>query len=244
MGWVKQGRHPYGPMTAARGIHIWDRSGRKFVDLCSGQFNVNVGYAHPRVVSAIKEQADRFSYIPPVFETEIKEELARRIADVAPDPLAHVFFTNSGAEAIEAAIKVARTVTGRHKIYSAWKGYHGATAGASAVSGDPRRLYVEPSMPSVGKFHYPTCYGCPLGLGDPTSCGTACLTSLRNQLEYDGPHTVAGILVEPIVGGSGLYVPPVEFIQGLRRICDELGIALIFDETITAWCRTGKWFAM
>jgi taurine--2-oxoglutarate transaminase len=242
-GWQRQNAVPAPLVERAEHIYFWDVEGKRYADFCSGQMNVNVGYGHPHILAAMRRQMETLTYIAPNFPTEARLRLATMVTECAPPGLNHVFFSNSGAEAVETAIKIARAVTGRTRIYSGWQSYHGATAGAAAVSGDPRRHYVEPAMPGIGKFLYPNCYRCPFGQSAPPGCHFACLASLRSQIVLDGPETVAAILLEPIVGTSGLYVPPPEFISGVRALCDEFGILLIFDETMTGWGRTGKWFA-
>lgn len=233
------------PLTIrdADGIYLWDTEGKRYADFCSAQVSVNVGYKHPAVIEAIERQLQRAAYIAPVFQTEPEQQLAALVARHTPDGLNHVFFTNTGAEGVETAIKVARAVTGRLKIYSAWQSYHGATSGASAVSGDPRRLFAESGMVGHAKFHLPLDYRSPFGsaVSDPT--GEIALATLASQLEHEGAETVAAILIEPIVGTSGGYVPPAAFVSGLRRLCDHLGVLLIVDETMSGWGRTGRWFA-
>jgi taurine--2-oxoglutarate transaminase len=242
-GWQPQ-RIP-APMIVSRaeGVTLWDSSGNQYLDLCSGQINVNIGHGHKSVLQAMQRQMERLTYVAPCFATEPRIKLSSMIADRCPGDLQYVFFSNSGSEAIENAIKIARAVTGRSKIYSAWQSYHGATAGASAISGDPRRLFAEPVMPGVVKFHYAACYRCPFGQSGPPSCEFSCLASLARQIDHEGPETIAAVVLEPIVGTSGLYIPPVEFLQGIRKLCDQHGILLIFDETMTGWGRTGRWFA-
>lgn len=242
-GWQRQNTAPAPVIERAEHIYLWDADGMRYADLCSGQMNVNIGYGHPHVLAAMRRQMDAVAYVAPSFPTESRIRLAAMVAERTPLGLNHVFFSNSGAEAVETAIKMARAVTGRTQIYSAWQSYHGATAGAAAVSGDPRRHYAEPAMPGIAKFLYPNCYRCPFGLSGAPECRFACMASLRSQIEFDGPETVAAILLEPISGTSGLYVPPAEFVIGLRKLCDEFGILLIFDETMSGWGRTGKWFA-
>jgi taurine--2-oxoglutarate transaminase len=242
-GWLCQGAERPVRIANADGIYLWDEYGREYADFASGQININVGYNHPRVLAAMQTQMQRASYVAPNLATEVRSRLAQLVVDRTPTDLQHVFFGNSGAEAIETAVKIARTVTGRSKIYSAWRSYHGATAVASAVSGDPRRLYSEPAPPSISKFHYPACYRCAFGQDDPACCGFPCLHSLESQLLLDGPETVAAILLEPIVGTSGLYIPPADFMIRLRKLCSLHGIVLIIDETMSGWGRSGRWFA-
>lgn len=241
--WTPQrGRAPL-TISDAEGIYLWDKNGRRYADFCSAQISVNVGYKHPFVIDAIERQLRKVAYVAPVFQTEVEQRLAAMVAARTPLGLNHVFFTNTGSEGVETAIKIARAVTGRLKIYSAWQSYHGATSGASAVSGDPRRLFAEPGMVGHAKFLLPNHYRDPFGAEPADLTGSLALAALKSQLEFEGPETVAAILIEPIVGTSGLYVPPVEFVRGLRRLCDQMGMLLIFDETMTGWGRTGRWFA-
>jgi taurine--2-oxoglutarate transaminase len=242
-GWQRQDVRPPAIFKNASRVYLWDTDGNRYLDFGSGQINVNIGYGHQKVLSAMRDQMERTTYMAPTFPTEARIRLASMISQHMPGDLKYVFFTNSGSESIENAIKIARAVTGRQKIYSAWQSYHGATAGAAAISGDPRRMYAEPSMPGVGKFHYANCYRCPFGQAGPPSCHFACLHSLRNQIIYDGPESVAAIVLEPITGTSGLYIPPQQYVQGIRSFCDEHGIMLILDETMSGWGRTGRWFA-
>jgi taurine--2-oxoglutarate transaminase len=242
-GWQPQGT--VSPITFERAdrIYLWDTDQRRYIDFCSAQMNVNVGYGHPRVLAAMREQMERMTYVAPMFATEPRTRLAAMVAERTPGDLDWVFFTNSGSESIENAIKISRAVTGRSKIYSAWQSYHGATAGASAISGDPRRLFVEPGIPGTAKFHGAVCYRCPFGQTSPPDCRFACVESLRSQVVMDGPETVAAMVIEPIAGTSGVYVWPPEFVRGIRTLCDDFGILMIADETMSGWGRTGKWFA-
>jgi taurine--2-oxoglutarate transaminase len=242
-GWQPQEIRSPVIFERAERIYLWDTEGRRYADFGSGQINVNLGYGHPKVLRALRSQMERMTYVAPTFATEARIRLAASVARHMPGDLECVFFTNSGSESIENAIKIARAVTGRTKIYSAWQSYHGATAGASAISGDRRRLYVEPAMPGTGKFHYASCYRCPFGQTAPPQCSFACLVSLQQQILFEGPETVAAIVLEPIVGGSGLYIPPADFLRGIRQFCDAHGILLIFDETMSGWGRSGRWFA-
>lgn len=242
-GWQQQNIRTPTVFERTERVYLWDRSGKRYVDFCSGQINVNAGYSHPKILDAMARQMEKMTYVAPNFSTEARIVLSSLVAKYAPGDLEYVFFTNSGAEAIENAIKIARAVTGRSKIYSALPSYHGATAGAAAISGDPRRSYAEPVMPGVARFHYPNCYRCPFGQTSLPNCGLACFHNLQNQILLDGPETVAAIVLEPIVGTSGLYVPPIEFVQNIRTFTKEYGILLIFDETMSGWGRSGRWFA-
>jgi adenosylmethionine-8-amino-7-oxononanoate aminotransferase len=242
-GWLRQFETIRPSFVRGKGIHLWDSSGQQFMDFCSGQINVNIGYSHPHVLEAMGRQLRELAYIAPMFNTDARRQLAKMLCDRLPAGLDHVFFTNSGSEAIEAAIKVARSVTGRNKIYSAWRSYHGATSSASSMSGDPRRLYVEPGPSGLRHFHAATCYHCAFGQTSHETCGLPCLESLKESILLDCPETVAAVVLEPIVGTSGLFILPAEFVSGLASFCKQHGILLIFDETMTGWGRTGAWFA-
>jgi taurine---2-oxoglutarate transaminase len=242
-GWLPQRQPPVLCIERAEEASLWDSSGRRFTDLCAGQMNVNAGYGHPHILSAMARQMAQLVYVPPNFATVPRSALAEKMLSHLPAALRHVFFTNSGSEAIEIAIKVARAVTGRTKIYSAWRSYHGTTAGAATLSGDPRRLFFEPGLAGVSRFHGSTCSSCAFGDRSPPECAWACLQSLRNSVVLEGPETIAAILLEPITGTSGVHPAQPEFLRGVRKLCDEYGILLIFDETITGWGRTGRWFA-
>jgi adenosylmethionine-8-amino-7-oxononanoate aminotransferase len=242
-GWQPQDDRPKVCFTRGERIYLWDRDSRRYMDFGAGQINVNVGYSHPYVLEALSRQMREVAYVAPNFATQARSHLASMLAARTPPGLDYVFFTSSGSESIEVALKIARSVTGRHKIYSAWRSYHGATAGAAAVSGDPRRLFVEPAAAGIAKFHGASCHHCAFGHRSAVGCGLTCLEALRQTVILEGPETIAAIVLEPIVGTSGLFIPPVEFIVGVASLCREQGILLIFDETMTGWGRTGKWFA-
>jgi taurine--2-oxoglutarate transaminase len=242
-GWLPQRQPPSVCFERSDGVYLWDISGRRYMDLCAGQMNVNIGYSRPEVIAAMTRQAAEMAYVAPHFATRPRSALAARIIAHTPPDLRYVFFTNSGSESIETALKIARAVTGRTKIYSAWRGYHGTSLAAAAISGDPRRLFAEPALGGLSKFHSSTCQCCAFGRLSAPECGFACLQSLRNSVLLDGPETIAAIVLEPITGTSGVHEMQPEFIRGLRELCDEHGILLVFDETITGWGRTGTWFA-
>jgi taurine--2-oxoglutarate transaminase len=231
-------------MDRAEGIYNWDTDGKRYIDFCAGLLCVNVGHGNPHVLGAMKKQMEKVTYVGTMFGTEPKARLASMISEVTPGDLDYVFFTNAGAEAVENAIKASRAFTGRHKIYSRWRSYHGATAGAITLTGDPRRWAAEPGIPGVVKFFGPYCYRCPFGYENESTCGLACLDALRTQIMLDGPKTIAAIFIEPIVGTNGIIIPPVEFMRGVREICDENGILMAVDEVMAGWGRSGKWFGI
>jgi taurine---2-oxoglutarate transaminase len=231
-------------MDRAEGIYNWDVDGKRYIDFCAGLLCVNVGHSHPHVLNAMKAQMEKLTYVGTMFGSEPKARLAKMLSEVTPGDLNHVFYTNAGAEAVENAIKAARWFTGRHKVYSRWRSYHGATGGAITLTGDPRRWAAEPGIPGAVKFFGPYCYQCPFGYDSEETCGMACLQALKTQLMLDGPHTVAAIFLEPIVGTNGIIVPPKAFVQGVRQLCDENGILLVSDEVMAGFGRSGKWFGI
>ncbi|MBU1910728.1 MAG: aminotransferase class III-fold pyridoxal phosphate-dependent enzyme [Verrucomicrobia bacterium] len=240
--WKTQGWYKPILMERAEGIHMFSAEGKRYIDFCSGLLNINIGHGNQHVLDAMKAQMDKLCYVASPFTTEPKARLAKMISEVTPGDLDYVFFTNAGAEAIENAIKAVRWFTGRQKIYSNWRGYHGATSGCITLTGDPRRIPCEPGIPGAGKFFGPYCYRCPFGYESEKTCKIQCLETLKTQIMLEGPKTIAGIFMEPIVGTNGIIIPPVEFMKGVRQICDENGILLVMDEVMAGWGRSGKWF--
>jgi taurine---2-oxoglutarate transaminase len=230
------------PVAGAEGRYFWDYEGNRYLDFASQLVNVSIGHQHPKLVAAIKEQADRLCTIGPPMATEPRSELARLLAEVTPGDLAMAFFTNGGAEANENAIKLARWYTGRHKIVARYRSYHGATAGAITLTGDPRRWAAEPGLPGVVRMLDPYTYRCPAGHPDPCPVCTGA-PHLEEILQYEGPHTVAAVILETVVGTNGVIVPPAGYLQAIREVCDRHGILLICDEVMAGFGRTGRWFA-
>ena len=241
--WKPQGGWKPQMIDHAEGIFMYDTDGRRIIDGCSGLLNINLGHSNRYVLDAMKAQMEKLCFVSPGFGTEPKAKLASMVAELTPGDLDYVFFTNGGAEANENAIKAARWFTGRHKIYSAWKSYHGATAGAITVTGDPRRWPAEPGIPGVVHFFGPYPYRCPFGSRDAEECGQKTLSVLKEQLMFDNPKSVAAIIMEPIVGTNGIIPPTTSYMKGLRQLCDENGILLIIDEVMSGWGRAGRWFA-
>jgi taurine--2-oxoglutarate transaminase len=229
-------------VAGAEGRHFWDYDGNRYLDFASQLVNVSIGHQHPRVVEAIKEQADRLCTIGPPMASESRSALGRLLAEVTPDDLTMSFFTNGGAEANENAIKLARWYTGRHKVIARYRSYHGATAGAITLTGDPRRWPAEPGIPGVVRMLDPYTYRCPAGHPDPCPvCAGG--PHLEEILQYEGPQTVAAVILETVVGTNGIIVPPDGYLQSIREVCDRHGILLICDEVMAGFGRTGKWFA-
>jgi taurine---2-oxoglutarate transaminase len=230
------------PVAGGEGRYFWDYDGNRYLDFASQLVNVSIGHQHPKVVAAIKEQADRLCTIGPPMATEARSTLARMLAEVTPGDLTMSFFTNGGAEANENAIKLARWYTGRHKVIARYRSYHGATAGAITLTGDPRRWAAEPGLPGVVRMLDPYTYRCPAGHPDPCPVCTGA-PHLQEILQYEGPDTVAAVILETITGTNGVIVPPDGYLQSIREVCDRHGILLICDEVMAGFGRSGKWFA-
>jgi taurine--2-oxoglutarate transaminase len=229
-------------VAGAEGRYFWDYDGRRYLDFASQLVNVSIGHQHPKLVAAIKEQADVLCTIGPPFANDKRSELARLMSEVMPGDLDHTFFTNGGAEANENAVKLARWVTGRHKIVARYRSYHGATGGAITLTGDPRRWFAEPGIPGVVRILDPYTYRCPAGHPDPCPvCSGA--PHLEEVLTYEGPHTVAAVILETVTGTNGIIVPPDGYLQSVREVCDRHGILLVLDEVMAGFGRTGRWFA-
>ncbi|TMD60916.1 MAG: aminotransferase class III-fold pyridoxal phosphate-dependent enzyme [Chloroflexi bacterium] len=237
ISWSAQGQVQPLVVTGAEGV--WFYSGeRRILDFSSQLINSNLGHQHPKVVRAIKEQAEKLCYIGAAFTDEARATLARMLAEVAPGDLTKTLFTTGGTEAVESAIKMARLYTGRHKILTYWRSFHGQTQGAMTAGGDSRRWANEPGIPGVVHFLQPDPYRSIFG-----NDAQKALAHVEEVIWYEGPQHIAAIMVEPIIGSAGLIVPPDGFIEGLRTLCDRYGIVLILDEVMTGFGRTGKWFA-
>jgi taurine--2-oxoglutarate transaminase len=241
--WSIQGEtHPI-PVVRAEGVYFWDAHGKRYLDFASQLVNANVGHQNPRVVKAIQEQAAQLAFVAPGMTTEPRALLGRKLAEIAPGDLKKTFFALGGAEANENAIKIARFYTGRHKILARYRSYHGATHGAIALTGDYRRLPVEPAMPGVVHILDPYCYRCPFGWTRDT-CHRECISHVEEIIQHEGPDQIAAIILEGVTGTNGLIIPPDDYWPRLREICDKYGILLISDEVMSGWGRTGTWFAV
>ena len=241
--WSVQGQVNPIPVERAEGIYFWDADGKRYIDFSSQLMNTNIGHQHPKVVKAIQDQAAKLCFVHPGNATDVRGLLGRKLAEVTPGDLKKTFFTLGGAEANENAIKLARFYTGRHKIMARYRSYHGATHGSIALTGDYRRLPVEPAMPGSVHFLDPFCYRCPFGL-TPRTCQRQCISHVEEVIRYEGPDKIAAIIMEGVVGSNGIIVPPDVYWPRIREICDKYGILLISDEVMSGWGRTGKWFAV
>ncbi len=230
-------------VTDAEGCYFTDGDGKRYLDFSAQLMCVTLGHKNQAVVQAIADQAKKLAYIGPGYATEVRAELAQRLIEVLPKGLEKYFFTTSGTEANEAAFKIARMATGKTKIISRYRSYHGSTMGSIAATGDPRRWAMEPASKVPGVIFAPevNCYKCPIGHTYP-GCGIACAEYVEHMIVNESD--VAAVIVEPVVGTNGVLVPPKEYMPRLRKICDDHGVLLIADEVMSGWCRTGKWFAM
>ena len=229
-------------VAGASGRHFWDYDGKRYLDFASQLVNVSIGHQHPKIIQAIKDQADQLCTIGPPLASESRSTLGRMLAEVTPGDLSVSFFTNGGAEANENAVKLARLATGRHKIIARYRSYPGATNGAVTLTGDPRRWAVEPGMPGVVRMFDPYTYRCPAGHPDPCPVCTGA-PHLEEILEYEGAHTVAAVILETVTGTNGVIPPPDGYLRAIRDVCDRHGILLILDEVMAGFGRTGRWFA-
>jgi taurine---2-oxoglutarate transaminase len=237
--WTAQSNADPIPVAGAKGSYFWTPEGTRYLDFNSQLMCTNMGHAEPRMVRAIQEQAATLAYVNPFMATEPRARLGAKLAEITPGDIDVFFFTNGGAEANENAIKLARMATGRHKILARYRSYHGATAGAITLTGDPRRWASEPGMPGV--VHVPDFHK--WGRRDPEPVDAA-LQDLEDVIRYEGGQTIAAFIVESVVGTNGLLIPPDGYMQGVREICDRHGILLICDEVMAGFGRTGRWFAV
>ncbi len=242
--WSAQGALTPLVVTGGEGSYFWTEDGTRYLDFSSQLVNVNIGHQHPKVIAAIKAQADRLTTIAPFHANDVRSTAARMIAERAPGDLDMVFFTNGGAEATENAIRMARLHTGRHKIMVAYRSYHGATAGALTMTGDPRRWASEPGIPGIVRFWGPYPYRSAFHAADEAEECTRALQHLRDTIMVEGPATVAAIVLETVVGTNGILVPPDGYLAGVREICDEYGIVMVCDEVMSGFGRCGEWFAV
>jgi taurine--2-oxoglutarate transaminase len=242
--WSAQGLIDPLPIAGAQGSYFWDYSGKRYLDFSSQLVNVNIGHQHPRLVAAIAEQAAKLCTVAPTFANDKRGEAARLIAELAPGNLNKVFFTNGGAEAVENAIRLARLHTGRHKVLSTYRSYHGATTSAIAATGDPRRWANEPTAVGMVHFWGPYPYRSAFHATDEAQESERALRHLRDTVAFEGPGTIAAVLLETVVGTNGILVPPPGYLAGVRAICDEFGIMFIADEVMAGFGRCGEWFAV
>jgi taurine--2-oxoglutarate transaminase len=229
-------------IAGGQGCYVWDYDGNRYLDFSSQLVNTNIGHQHPRVTAAIAQQAARLATIAPQHANEARGEAARRLADLAPDGFTKVFFTNGGADANENAIRMARLHTGRDKVLSFYRSYHGNTGGAITSTGDPRRW---PNEYATGHVHFfgPYLYRTSFWATSEAEESERALEHLEQVIQFEGPGTIAAILIETIVGTAGVLVPPPGYLAGVRALCDKYGIVWIADEVMCGFGRAGAWFA-
>ena len=232
-------------ITKAEGIYFWDEDGNKFYDMSSQLVNSNLGHGNKAIAQAIKDQADKIPFISPAFALDVRSEAAEAVIQTSGMKNAKVFFTNAGAESNENAIKMAKQYTGRWKIFSMYRCYHGASAGAGMLTGEPRHFANEPGPAGFIKYDGPYTYRAPhqVKFKDEDDVADFYLELLENQVRYEGPENIAAILLETVVGSNGILIPPVKWIRGVRELCTRYGIVMVCDEVMAGWYRTGKAFA-
>ncbi len=232
-------------VSYAEGSYIYDRDGKKYLDFSSQLMNVNIGHGNQRITEAVVKQMKEVSYVYPGMATEIRGRLGKKIAEITPGNLTKTFFTLGGAEAIENAIKLARIYTGRHKIITQYRAYHGATYGAITASGDPRRFAADAqAMPNVVHVENPYAYRCPWHSTTVEECGNRALENLERVIKFENPESVAAILLEGESGSSGCIKYPPMYLKHVRELCDKYGIMMIDDEVMSGFGRTGKMFGI
>ncbi|MFJ8720170.1 aminotransferase class III-fold pyridoxal phosphate-dependent enzyme [Streptomyces sp. NPDC004166] len=230
-------------VAGAEGSYFWDYDGNRYLDFTSGLVFTNIGYQHPKVVAAIQEQAATLTTFAPAFAVEARSEAARLIAERTPGDLDKIFFTNGGADAVEHAVRMARIHTGRPKVLSAYRSYHGGTQQAVNITGDPRRWASDGAAAGVVHFWAPFLYRSRFyAETEQQECERA-LEHLETTIAFEGPGTVAAVVLETIPGTAGIMVPPRGYLAGVRDLCDKYGIVFVLDEVMAGFGRTGEWFA-
>ncbi len=241
--WSAQGALNPLCIAGAEGRTVWDYEGNRYLDFSSQLVNVNIGHQHPKVVAAIQEQAAKLATIAPQHANDVRGEAAQRIADLSPAGMNKVFFTNGGADANENAVRMARLHTGRRKVMSFYRSYHGNTGAAIVATGDPRRV---PNEFAEGHVHFfgPYLYRSSFWAADEQQECERALAHLEQVIQFEGANTVAAVLIETVVGTAGVLVPPPGYLAGVRALCDKYGIVYIADEVMAGFGRTGEWLAI
>ena len=241
--WSKQkGLDPIA-VQRAEGIYLYDYDGRRYLDFSSGLVNVNIGHGNQRVTDAVVRQMQEVSYVTPSCVTHARGELGKKLAEITPGHLTKTLFTVCGATAIENAVKMARLYTGKHKIISRYRAYHGSSYAAISASGDPRKLPVDAQQaPNFIHVEDPYCYRCPWNQ-ELSTCHRECVSHIERIIEFEGPENIAAILMEGESGSSGCIKYPPDYLKKVRALCDKYEILLIADEVMSGFGRTGKWFA-
>lgn len=242
--WSKQsGLNPIA-VKYAKGVYLYDYDGKRYLDFSSGLMNVNIGHGNQRVTRAVVEQMEKVSFVTPSCVTEVRGLLGKKIASITPGNLNKTFFTVCGASAIENAMKLARLYTGKHKIIARYRAFHGASYGAMTAGGDPRKIPSDSQqLPNIIHVEDPYCYRCPWGK-EITWCQRECVSHIERVIQFEGPDTIAAILMEGESGSSGCIKYPPDYLQKVRALCDKYNILFIADEVMSGFGRTGKWFGV
>lgn len=231
------------PIEKADGIYMYDYNGKRYADMSAQLVNLNVGFGNQAIANAIKEQVDRYCYLAPSYAVEPRAELAKMLIDLLPDNFGKVFFTNAGADANENAIKIARMYTGKNKVFSRYRSYHGSSFWAGNLTGEPRRFPLEPGIPGFVKFFDPYIYREAIDFPSEEAATKFYLAKLEEQIKYEGADSIAAIVMETITGSNGVIIPPKGYMPGVRALCDKYNIIMICDEVMAGFGRTGKMFA-
>ncbi len=240
--WAKQkGIDPL-VIEKADGIYMWDTEGNRYTDMSAQLVNLNVGHGNQEIIQAIKDQADTYCFISPSYGCDVRGQLAKMVVELMPDNMGKVFFTNGGADANENAIKMARMYTGKFKIFSRYRSYHGSTFGAGNLTGEPRGYTLQPSMAGFVKFTDPYLYRETAPFASEAEASQYYVEKLREQVIYEGPDSVAAIVMETVTGSNGIIIPPEGYLPGVCAICDEFNIMMICDEVMAGFGRTGTMF--
>lgn len=240
--WSANGKVNPLPVARAEGLYLYTPEGKRIMDFNSQLMSVNIGHGHPKVIEAMKKQLDTLIFSYPGTATEVRAKLSLKLAEMVPGDLNMFFYALGGAEANENAIRAARLSSGRQKIITRYRSYHGGTNAAMQLTGDPRRWANEPGMPGVVRVMDPHPYNYSFGDSEEEIVANN-LVYLEEVIQYEGPHTIAAMMIETVTGTNGLLAPPKGYLQGLRKLLDKYGILLICDEVMCGWGRTGKLFA-
>jgi len=230
-------------IAGGEGVYFWDSQGKRYLDFISQLFNLNLGHGNRQVIQAIQRQAATLCAASSMVKHEGRERLGEQLARTTPGDLCKAFFTNSGSEANEIALEMARMYTGRQKVLAKYRSYHGTTMGTLTVGGDPRRMAVESGPPGAVRFFDPFCYRCDFNLTYP-DCALHCADALERQILMEGPDSIAAVIIEPFTAAAGGFPAPPGYLRRVRDICDKYGIVMIADEVICGFGRTGEWFAV
>lgn len=241
--WSAQGKINPIPVAKGEGVRFWDYDGNEYLDFSSQLVNLNVGHAHPKMVQAIQDQAARMATIQPAFANDVRGALAKKIVEKSFEGARSVFFTNGGTEAVEYAVRMARHHTGRQKVMTRYRSYHGSTGTSIMMTGEPRRWANGIIDGSVVHFFGPYEYRSAFNADTPEEESKRALEHLERQIELEGPNTIAAIVLETVTGTNGVFVPPPGYLEGVRELCDRYGIMMVCDEVMVGFGRTGEWFA-